>query len=85
MLRPTIEVQVQSLQRYVHPSQVVSQSQANNKMGYRSEPSLNLLPQFHGVSLPSFSFCIKTTGFMIPGTAAEARRALHMTVSGVVR
>lgn len=52
---------------------------------YRSEPSLNLLPQFQGTRVPSFSFCISTTGFRIPGTAADASRAVHMTVSGAVR
>jgi hypothetical protein len=33
---------------------------------------LNLLPQFIGRREPSFIFCIKTTLFKMPGTAAEA-------------
>jgi hypothetical protein len=48
------------------------------------DPSLNRLPQFHGTRLPSFIFCIRTTGLRIPGTAAEASKALQITVSGAV-
>lgn len=51
---------------------------------YLSDPSLNLLPQFHGTMVPSFSFCISTTGFRMPGTAADAKSALQMIVSGAV-
>jgi hypothetical protein len=47
-------------------------------------PSLNLLPQLHGVIVPSFIFCIKTTELRIPGTAAEAMSALQITQSGAV-
>lgn len=47
-------------------------------------PSLNLLPQLHGVIVPSFVFCIITTELRIPGTAAEARSALQITQSGAV-
>jgi hypothetical protein len=47
-------------------------------------PSLNLLPQLHGVIVPSFIFCIRTTELRIPGTAAEARSALQITQSGAV-
>ena len=49
-----------------------------------SEPSLNRLPQLHGTKLLSFSFCMRTTGFRMPGTAADANKALQITVSGAV-
>lgn len=48
------------------------------------DPSLKRLPQLHGIRLPSLSFCIRTTGLRIPGTAADASRALQITVSGAV-
>jgi len=51
---------------------------------YLNDPSLHLLPQFQGMRFPSLVFCIKTTGFKIPGTAADARSADQMTVSGAL-
>jgi hypothetical protein len=48
-------------------------------------PSLNRLPQFHGTIFPARVFCIKTTGFKMPGTAADAITADHMTQSGAVK
>lgn len=81
----TIEVEVQRLHWYVDPIGEISVTPilVQDKT-YLKDPSLNLLPQFHGIMVPSRVFCIRTTGFKIPGTAADASSALQMTVSGAV-
>ena len=48
-------------------------------------PSFHLCPKEYGVRVPSWLFIINTTGFNMPGTAAEARTADQMTQSGAVR
>ena len=48
-------------------------------------PSFHLCPKEYGVKVPFWLFIISTTGFNIPGTAAEARTADQMTQSGAVR
>ena len=81
----TVKVEVQRLHWDIDPivrcehGKVLLEEAANLKL-----PSLNLLPQLHGVIVPSFIFCIRTTEFRIPGTAAEARSALQITQSGAV-
>lgn len=83
----TVEVQIQRLYGYVNSAAHGDQLTENAccvEHAYLREPSLNLLPQFHGITLPSLSFCIRTTGFKIPGTAAEASNALQIIVSGAV-
>jgi len=57
---------------------------ALEEVAYLRLPSLNLLPQLHGVTVPSFIFCSMTTELRIPGTAAEARSALQIIQSGAV-
>jgi hypothetical protein len=44
-----------------------------------------LWPNEYGSRVPSRVFIIKTTGFKIPGTAADARTADQITQSGLVR
>jgi hypothetical protein len=82
----TIKIKIQRLNRYIHPAEHISALPKIIIMVdlYLREPSLNLLPQFQGTMLPSLSFSINTTGFNIPGTAAEASRAVQITVSGAV-
>ena len=48
-------------------------------------PSFHLWPKEYGVKVPSDFFIISTTGLRIPGTAAEASTADHITQSGAVR
>jgi len=82
----TIEVKIERLKRNVDSSYTTSTSEPQKTChAYRNDPSLNLLPQFHGPIRPSGSFCIRTTGFTIPGTAAEASTADQIMVSGAVR
>ena len=51
----------------------------------RKLPSFHLCPKEYGARVPSRFFLINTTGFKIPGTAAEAKTALQITQSGDVR
>lgn len=51
----------------------------------RRLPSFHLCPNEYGDRLPSRFFFISTTGFKIPGTAADAITALQITQSGDVR
>ena len=48
-----------------------------------SEPSLKRVPQFQGTMSPVFVLFISTTGFKIPGTAAEATEEDRAAVSVV--
>jgi len=82
----TIKIKIESLNWYIHPVHKHENGKVavSRRVANLREPSLNLLPQFHGTRRPSLSFCISTTGFSIPGTAAEASSALQMTVSGAV-
>ena len=54
-------------------------------MSVRRLPSFHLCPKEYGASVPSRFFVIRTTGFKMPGTAAEASIALHITQLGEVR
>lgn len=80
----TIEVEVQRLHWNIDPVHGKYSKCTTKGMGNLKLPSLNLLPQFQEVIVPSFIFCIRTTELRIPGTAEEARRALQMTQSGAV-
>lgn len=80
----TVEIKVQRLYRDIDPAHRKSRKVALEKEANLRLPSLNLLPQLHGVIVPSFVFCIRTTELSMPGTAAEARSALQMTQSGAV-
>ena len=80
---PTVEIEVQRLHRDINPTRhehgkLVLEEVANLRL-----PSLNLLPQLQGVTVP-FIFCSITTELRIPGTAAEARSALQIMQSGAV-
>jgi hypothetical protein len=54
-------------------------------MSVRKLPSFHLWPNEYGASVPSRFFVINTTGFKIPGTAADASTALQMTQLGDVK
>lgn len=57
---------------------------AFNGISVRKLPSFHLLPKEYGTNEPSFVFRMSTMGLRIPGTAAEARTADHITQSGLV-
>jgi hypothetical protein len=54
-------------------------------MSVRRLPSFHLWPNEYDSRVPSRVFIIRTTGFRIPGTAADARTADQITQSGLVR
>jgi len=81
---PTVEIEIQRLHRDVNPTRDEPGKTDVGRVTNLRLPSLNLLPQLHGIIVPSFVFCIRTTELRMPGTAAEARSALQMTQSGAV-
>ena len=84
----TVKIKVQGLKGNIdsirHASHQHRMHGPDIRNKYLKDPSLNRLPQFHGTTDPSFSLCIRTTGFKIPGTAAEASNAVQISVSGAV-
>ena len=81
---PTVEIEVQRLHWDIDPTRCKHGEAVLEEVANLRLPSLNLLPQLHGVTVPSFIFCNITTELRMPGTAADARSAVQITQSGAV-
>jgi hypothetical protein len=83
----TVEKQVERLKRNINSVRYLNQidGRKRKQTSYLRLPSLNFEPQLQGMISPPLVFCIKTTGLIIPGTAADANKALQIMQSGPVR
>lgn len=80
------KMQIQGLERDICPkAMLVQRSTRLDILKGTDLPSFHLWPNEYGDRLPSWFFAIITTGFRIPGTAAEASTADQITQSGAVR